>query len=605
MSRSFHPYLSALIALTLVACHTAPESSAPPVSPPTVQPEKIDPVEPTAPEPTPITSEVLPEGYQAMPNMPDLETLQKLNAQYHDHVVKVSLDGLSEKDLQFLHHMVLAADVMDELFWLQSSPYGLEWRAFYDNWTEPLNEWDTNFRRLLMINYGTSNRLKDFAPFASNVEVPRGANYYPGDVTKDEVTAIIEAKKDPVVRAQFEDVYTILRYDNDQLVPIPYSLAYKAQLAIAARHLRDAAKYADSPSLIKFLLSRAEAFETNQYQESDADWVRVEGSKFDVTIGPYEVYEDRLLGMKGAFEAFICINDKELSDELSKIKAYLAKMDAAIPLDEKYRGYKRSSGSPIFAVDVVLTTGDTNAGIKTSAFNLPNDEDVREKVGSKKVLLRSHMEGKFHNSLLPISKIILVPEQRGFVDWISYFSHALLHELMHGIGPGKITVDGEKTTVGKTLKELYPAIEELKADTLGFWAVNFLISEGFYSPDRQQTAAVTSLAGIFRGVRFGIEEAHGKSAMMMYNYLAEHGAFVYDAETDYYSVIHEKYQPALIKLAREILVIEATGNYAAAKAFIDKYGHMPDYMKATLVKLKDIPVDIRTIYKTADTLRQM
>jgi hypothetical protein len=603
MSRSFHLYLFGLLALTLAACQTAPEAPPIPVSPLIVQPEKLDQVEPA---PAPIISAVLPSGYQALPNMPSLETLQGLNAQFHDHVVKVSLDGLSEKDLKFLHYMVLAADVVDEIYWMQLSPDGLEWRKYYDEWDGPLNEWDANFHRLLTIYYSTSNFLKDFAPFIGNVEGPRGANYYPGDATKEAVTAVIEAQKDPVVKAQFEDVYTILRYDpNGELEPIPFSVAYKAKLAEAAAHLREAAKYADSSSLIKFLLSRAEAFETNKYQESDADWVRIEGSRFDVTIGPYEVYKDRLLGMKGAFEAFICINDLALSAELSKIKAYLNKMDTAIPLDQKYRGYTRSSGSPIFAVDVVLATGDTNSGIKTSAFNLPNDEDVREKVGSKKVLLRPHMEGKFKYSLYPISQIILTPELRGFVDWVSYFSHALLHELMHGIGPGKIMLAGKETTVGKALKELYPPIEELKADTLGFWAVNFLISEGFYAPERQKTAAVTSLAGLFRGVRFGIEEAHGKSAIMMYNYLTELGAFVFNPETGHYSVVFEKYQPALIELAREILVIEATGDYEAAKAFMEKYGHMPNYMKDTLVKLQDIPVDIRTIYETADTLRKM
>jgi len=574
-------------------------------APVTEEPVTEEPVVEKPVEDSLVISDVL-LGFVSIDEDLTLEKLQELNAQYQDHVVVAPLDNLSDDLLKSLQHIVMAADIMDDLFWMQTSDDAMTWRSYYDDWPDPLNEWDTAFKRYLTINVGIYDRLRDFEPFMGDSVKPLGANYYPGDVTKEKVNKWVAELTDPDLKAQAESVYTAFRYNGDtqDLIVVPYAELYRTRLARAAEHLRTAAELADSPSLKKFLLSRAEAFHTNEYKESDADWVNVEGSLIDVTIGPYEVYEDRLRGAKGAFEAFIGVIDPVLSADLGKVKSFLPELDSALPLADEHRGYERSEGSPIFVIDVVLTSGDTLAGVQTSAFNLPNDEDVRGKVGSKKVLLRNIMEGKFKYSLVPISKVVLDADQQDLVVWDCYFHHALLHELAHGIGPGKITLNGEKTTVGKALQELYPLIEELKADVVGFWAVSFLLDKGFYTDkSRLERVAATSLAGVFRGLGFGIEEAHGKSAMMFYNTMMENGAFIYDEETGNHQVVLEKFQSSLVTILSEVLVIEATGDYEAAKAFIEKYGSMPESAANTMAKLTDIPVDIHPVYETAQKLR--
>ena len=627
-------YALVITSMVLVACTDGGGGVADKPAP-IVQPEpiKVEPVKVV--EAIPVLSDVLAAhlgdfGLSAK-DLPELEELRRLNSQYKDYDVVIPqtvLDKLTEDDYALLTNVLGAADIMGELFWKQVSKDGLRWLSFYQSWDEPLGEWDSLFFRYLQINYGIYDRLHEFHAFIGDSQQPDGANYYPTGTLdnnayqlwladqKDEellkkkdgekVNEWLNGLKDEATRKQFQSVYTIWRWKTTGVLKaIPYSDYFVDDLSYAADYLRDAAVHADSPSLKKFLGSRADAFESNDYHDSDADWVRVEGSKFDITIGPYEVYEDRFLGRAGAFVAFVVINDMELSQELSQIKALLPAMEKALPWAKKYRKFKRSGGSPIFAADLLFASGDTHAGVQTSAFNLPNDEDVREKVGSKKVLLRNVMRGKHDNCLQPIAQVVLRPDQRTFVDWQSYFYHALLHELAHGIGPGKLKKKGKITSVGKELGSLYPPIEETKGDAVGNWAVSFLVKKGFFTPDRLKSRAITSLAGLFRGFGFGITEAHGRSAMIHFNFLYEAGAFNFDVESGYYWVDVDKYYPAVTELARAIMVIESKGDATAAQAFIDKYGQMPAFVKGTMNKLAEagVPKDIRPHYRTADMIR--
>jgi len=553
---------------------------------------------------------------------PDVDQLLKMNQQFRDVELAVPLDGFSESDLRFLRNMIKAADVVDHIFWKQVSEEGQYiMQELVDDVTNgELTEAKALVRRLVEINYGHFDRLDSHKPFIGRNEKPLGATFYPANIVKQEFEEWIVAH--PKDKESFESPYTIIR-SSGGLLDVPYSKYYRDDLAMAIRYLLSATKDTDSPSMSDFLIKRADAFKSNDYRPSDEAWVKVEGSKFEVVIGPYETYEDRLMGYKAAFEAFITVIDQPLSAELGQVRQYLADMEKQIPLDDQYRGYQRASGSPVLVVNVLYSTGDGRKGVQASAFNLPNDEYVRKNVGTKNVLIRNVQQAKFGLSLEPISKVVLVAEQQPLCTWNSYFWHNLLHELSHGIGPGIIKVpytpsSGDdplaatrnlpmvETTVGKALKETYGPMEELKADALGFWMVDYLIKVGLFQPSMSCETAVMSLAGFFRAVRFGADEAHGVNNLMYYNYLKAAGVYAYDPATVRFTVNFDNhlFHAAVTALAREVLTIEATGNYEAAKQFMAKYGKMPPEAHDVLANLGDIPVDIHPIYSTAEKLRQ-
>lgn len=517
----------------------------------------------------------------------------------------VPVGKLTDADKRFLKPLIEAADVIDKLFWTQASTDGLQLKRRFevDAAREQPNAYDELAHRFVVINAGRFDRLGEMKPFIGTAPKPAGGTFYPTDLTKDEFEKWVADH--PSDKAAFTSPYTVIVRDGATLRAVPYSDFYRADLKIVAEKLREAAAYADSPSLQAFLLARAAGCETNDWAAGDAAWVDVTGSRFEVTVGPYEVYEDTLMSYKAAFEIFLTMTDTTLSEQLSTVKAHLDEMEAALPLDEKLRGYKRAPGSPIFAVDLVYSAGDTRAGVQTLAFNLPNDEDVREKKGSKKVLMRNVSDAKFEKILAPIAAAVLVEGQVPLLRKEDYFQHTLLHEIAHGMGPGKITLaDGSQTTVSQALKELYPAIEEAKADTLGLLNALFLIDKGFFKePDRLQTTLATALAGFFRSVRFGAHEAHGKANLAIYGYLAKQGAYTRDAATGRFAVDFDKARAGLTALGRELLNLEAAGDYAGAKAFLDSYAQLTPEVQQALDGLKGVPVDIRPVFTAEGPIR--
>jgi hypothetical protein len=365
----------------------------------------------------------------------------------------------------------------------------------------------------------------------------------------------------------------------------------------AAAYLREAAELTGNESLAKFLEARADALLSNDYFESDMAWMDVTGNVLDVTIGPYEVYEDRLFNYKAAFEAFLCIRDPVESEKLERLKGYLVKMEKNLPIEDRHKNLDRGSESPISVVDVVFSAGDTKAGVQTIAFNLPNDERVREAKGSKKVMLRNMCKAKFDGILKPIAAELIVPDQQRFVTFDAYFNHVLLHEFSHGLGPGRITLgDGTETTVNKVLRETYSSIEEAKADVVGQYNFYYLISEGFFPEELAKETAVTFLAGFFRSVRFGIESAHGRANMIAFNYLKEKGAYLYHKRLGRWLVDVRRAREVVRELSRELLMLQALGDYNGAKAFIDRYGRMGSDVRASLDRLTAIPVDIEPVF---------
>ncbi|MFN3695007.1 MAG: dipeptidyl-peptidase 3 family protein, partial [Ignavibacterium sp.] len=448
---------------------------------------------------------------------------------------------------------------------------------------------------LFNIMFGPFDRLEDDEPFIRTERKPLGANFYPEDMTKEEFENRI--KQNPADEKSFTSEFTVIRRQNDKLVAIPYSEYYKETLTKISNLLKEAAEYADNSSLKKYLLSRAEAFLTNDYYQSDMDWMDLQDHNIEVVIGPYEVYEDGLFNYKASFESFVTIKDPVETKKLEIFAKYLNDIEKNLPLDDKHKNYQRGSESPIVVVNEVFTAGDTKAGVQTLAFNLPNDERVRKAKGSKKVMLKNVHEAKFEKLLKPIAELVLEPELLQYVTFDAFFNHTLMHEMSHGVGPGFITINGKQTEVKKELKETYSTIEECKADILGMYNNIFMIEKGVYPKGMEKQVWVTFLAGAFRSMRFGIGEAHGGGNAIIYNYLLEKGAYAYDDKTQKVKVDFEKIYPALRELCNLVLTIQAEGNYQAAKDLITKYAVKSKSIETLTKKLESLPVDIKPVFE--------
>jgi len=454
---------------------------------------------------------------------------------------------------------------------------------------------------LFNIMFGPFDRLEHDKPFIGTATKPAGANFYPEDMTKEEFEGWI--KIHPEDQKSFTSEFTMIRRDSDSLVAIPYSEYFKDKLTEISNILKDAAGYADNPSLKKYLLTRAAAFLSNDYYESDMAWMDVKDNDIEVVIGPYEVYEDNLYNYKASFESFLTIRDPKESKKLEVFKKYLKDMELHLPIPMEYKNLDRGSESPIAVVNEVFVAGDSKAAVQTLAFNLPNDERVRKAKGSKKVMLKNVSEAKYEKQLIPIAKIVLDQEQFQYVTFNSFFTHALMHEMSHGIGPGFIKVNGRNTEVRIELKETYATLEECKADILGMYNNVFMIEKGVFPKSFEKETYVSFLAGIFRTVRFGINEAHGGGNAIIYNYLLENGGYEYDEATQKVKVNFEKVGKALKDLANMILMIQAKGDYNAAKELIKKDAVISPSMQTLINKLSDIPVDIKPVFQIEEMLK--
>jgi hypothetical protein len=499
------------------------------------------------------------------------------------------LSGLSSSQRAVLDELVAAARIMHDLFRVQATPC-------YDAIAARVAAYDgpeaATLQRYFRINAGPWDRQLGLEPFLGGREHPDGANYYPRDLTRADRDVIQSGE------AGLDSLYTMVRRDeNGDVVAIPYSAFFAPGLQQAAAHLRRAAELTENATLASFLEARAEAFLSDDYYASDLLWMDVD-AVVEATIGPYEVYEDRLFGYKAAFEAFITVTDPEQSARLARFKDELPWLEANLPLADEDKNLDRGSESPIRVVDLVFSAGDTRAGVQTIAFNLPNDERVREAKGSKKVMLRNMMDAKFQKILQPIAGVLVAEDQQDLVTSESFFLHTLWHEMSHGLGPGKLEIDGRQTEVRLELKDTYATIEEAKADVMGEWDILRLHAAGRdYFPDeivRQQPA--TFLAGMFRSVRFGADSAHGRANAIQFNYLLDRGAIAHDPDTGRFRVEFDRFLPAMEELLGEILAMQAAGDYEAATAFIARWGDLPPVLVEALGRLGDIPVDIEPVF---------
>jgi hypothetical protein len=427
---------------------------------------------------------------------------------------------------------------------------------------------------------------------------PAGANYYPADMTKEEFNAWVATLPEFEQKKATGFFYTIRRDVTGKLRLVPYNEEYKDLLEPAAKLLHEAAALTDNPSLKSFLSKRADAFLNNDYYDSDVAWMDLD-SPIEPTIGPYEVYMDELFNYKAAFEAFITLRNDRETKKLEKFSRYLQELENNLPIEERYRNPKLGALAPIRVVDVVVIGGEAQSGVQTAAFNLPNDERVTQEKGSKRVMLKNVQQAKFKTVLTPIARIAVDPSQRSLIAFDPFFTHILAHELMHGLGPHTITLDGKATTVRQAMRELSSALEEAKADISGLFALQYLIDRGVVEKSTEKRMYVTYLAGVFRSIRFGITEAHGKGMALQFNYLMDEGAFEYNSSTRTFKVNFVKMKPAVEKLTRDIMTIQAEGSHDKAKALLDRYAVIRPEMKATLDKLVHVPTDIEPHFPLA------
>ncbi|MHB2156189.1 dipeptidyl-peptidase 3 family protein [Calditrichota bacterium GD2] len=525
-------------------------------------------------------------------NKTEMVKLKRMIAQFAPTEIKYDHSLLDERKQKVVENLYRAAKIMDEIFLDQVYSKNFEIREQLRASSDPLDQLRLEY---FTIMFGPFDRLNHDKPFIGNTPKPKGANFYPPDMTREEFENWLKAH--PKDEAAFTSEFTVIRRQDGKLVAIPYSEYYKEYLTRAADYLKKAAKFADNPSLKKYLQLRAEAFLNNDYYESDLAWMDLKDHTIEVVIGPYEVYEDKLFNYKAAFEAFITLRDPVESAKLKKFAGYLDEMEKNLPIPDAYKNFKRGSESPMVVVQEVFSAGDTKAGVQTLAFNLPNDERVREAKGSKKVMLKNIHEAKFDKLLKPIAEKVLFAEQLPLVTFEGFFNHTLMHEISHGLGPGKIVLNGRQTEVKKELKETYSSIEECKADVLGMYNNLFMIEKGVYPPEFEKQIYVTFLAGIFRSIRFGINEAHGAGNAVIFNYLLEKGAYQFDPAAHRVKVNFEKIKDGVRDLANKVLTIQAQGDYMGAKQLLKKYGVESEPIMIMRARLQELPVDIKPIFQ--------
>jgi len=548
---------------------------------------------------------------QDVTQMPTLAELQKMTARYAPADIGADLSALPTNERDALARLIDAARIMDALFlrqvWAGNDAMLQDLAARAAKPVGPRASRSAAARlRYFLINKGPWDRLDHNRPFVPGAPPkPEAANFYPAGATKEGVQKWLDGLSGAGKDAATGFFTTIRRPEGDRakgFVAVPYSVEYQGELARAADLLREAAQLTSNATLKKFLMTRADAFLTNDYYASDVAWMELDAA-VEPTIGPYEVYEDEWFNAKAAFEAFITVRDEAESTKLQAFSDHLQELENHLPIDPKYRNPKLGAFAPIRVVNEIFAAGDGNRGVQTAAFNLPNDERVIKEKGSKRVMLKNVQDAKFNMVLLPISKIALPAADQSKISFQAFFTHILMHELMHGLGPHNITVSGRKTTVRQELKETSSAIEEAKADMSGLWALRYLADHKQLDPAIARTMYTTFLASAFRSIRFGVNEAHGRGIAVQINYLLDAGAFKVRPDGTF-TVDNAKIGDAVTALTKEIMTLQAEGNYAKAKDLIDRLGVVRPEVKKVLDRLTGIPVDIEPRFTTAAQLSE-
>ncbi|HEX6852124.1 MAG TPA: hypothetical protein VF139_12055 [Candidatus Polarisedimenticolaceae bacterium] len=503
-------------------------------------------------------------------------------ASYAEVTLTTDLGALTDNERRMLPLLIEACREMDAIFWLQ---------AYGDRQPLLASISDPELRRYVEINYGPWDRLDANKPFLEGVGAkPAGAGFYPTDMTDAQFQEAVKAAPDG--GAALKSLYTVVRRDPaGKLVTVPYREAYAPQVARASSLLLEAAKLADDPGLKRYLELRARALLTDDYRPSDFAWMEMKNNVVDVVIGPIETYEDQLYGIRAAHEGYVLVKDRAWSRKLERYAQLLPALQRGLPVPDDYKKETPGTESDLNAYDAVFYAGDCNAGSKTIAINLPNDEEVQLKKGTRRLQLKNAMQAKFEKILVPISERVIVADQRKHVTFDAFFSNVMFHEVAHGLGI-KQTVGGSGF-VREVLKEQYGALEEGKADVLGLYMVKKLREMGELQGGELADNYVTFVAGLFRSVRFGASSAHGRANLAQFEFLEKEGAFTRGADGAY-RVDFEKMGAAVDRLAEKILRLQGDGDYEGSLAFLPKGAQPTGSLKATLdaVNASDVPTDV-------------
>jgi hypothetical protein len=529
--------------------------------------------------------------------MPDTQKLQQMAARFAPTDISADLSKLSDTDRRVLGKLVDASKIVDALFLRQAWSGNDELLMQLARDESPAGRARLHY---FLINKGPWSRLDHNAPFIAGVPAkPIGANYYPESASKADLDRWIQSLPEQE-RSRATGFFTVVRRSGNAFTLVPYSVEYQGELARAASLLREAAQIATEPTLKSFLSKRADAFLSNDYYDSDVAWMELKGA-IEPTIGPYEVYEDELFNYKAAFEAYVTVQDEAETAKLQKFAGELQDIEDNLPIEPKHRNPKLGALAPIVVVNEIYAAGDGNRAVQTAAFNLPNDERVVREKGTKRVMLKNVQDAKFAKTLQPISKIVLGTADQPKLSFEAFFTHIVVHELMHGLGPHSITVNGRQTTVRQQLKETYSALEEAKADISGLFGIQHMIDKGVLPKAMEQSLYTTFLASAFRSIRFGIGEAHGKGIAIQLNYLLDQRAFTVQGDGTF-AVNPDRVKEGVAGLTREIMTIQADGDYAKAKSLGDRLGIVRPEIQKALEKMQSIPVDIEPRFISADQL---
>jgi hypothetical protein len=577
---------SLVASMALAAC-----AGSPPATP-------LPAVAPVALHPAAVASAVAPSP----PPAPDDRELHAKLAQFVPAVLTSDLSTLPPAEKQALDAIIAAARLLDPVFDRQAWTGNPALRA-------ELEQDDTPHGKLVLayvdLMRGPWDRQDHFKPFAVHRPHPPGAGFYPEDLTADAFKAYCVFHPD--WKDALESLTTVVVRDGDQLKAVRYSQAFAEWLKPAAAHLLVAAAATRNRSLTKFLTSRAAAFISDEYRQSDKDWMDLD-SRVEPTIGPYETYDDDLLGLKASFESYVTVSDPAASARLARYKRLLPDLERNLPIPIEAHG-KRGGDSPIRVVDLVFSSGEARGSVQTIAFNLPNDEVVRKEKGAKKVLLRNLIETKFDLIMRPLAGKILDPSQLGLLSSEAFFDETLFHELSHSLGPAFVKDEATRppspghprpeVEIHVALESSYSAIEECKADVTGAYDILYLVKRGELPRELHDRLLVSYFAGLFRSTRFGVAEAHGKGAAVQVNRFVEEGAARFDPVSRRYTVDLVNLEASIGKLVHDLCMIEWSGDKAAADALLAKYGVTSDPMLAAMSGLDGIPVDVKPIYPVA------
>jgi len=498
-----------------------------------------------------------------------------------------SVTGLNQKEQQMVYKLVEASNSLEAIYWYQSDPKGLELYKRLLGCNQVMNQ---KIRRFLMINGSRYNLLEENKPFVGSDPFFPGHALFPAGITRQEIEAYVAQHPDQ--KAQIYNPYTVIKRQGAGLVAVPYHIEYRQWLVPAAKALRDAAALSPDPAFANFLRLRADALLSDDYYKSDLAWLDLENPKFDIIFAPYETYLDDLLGVKTSYGAAVMVRNEAESAKLATFMKYVPEIQDALPLPAEDRPSMQGKSTPMEVMDAPSRAGDLRHGYQSVADNLPNDARIHQEKGTKKIFFKNFMDARVNYVVLPIGKLLMREDQASLASMEGYMAGVLMHEICHGLGPAFARTSAGKVDIRQSIGPAYSGLEEAKADMVGLYGLNWLIEKGVLPKERAPEYYASYVAGIFRTVRFGVAEAHGRAEMMEFNYLSEQGAITRDAQSKRYVIDYAKMPGAIASLAKELLEIEATGDRNRAEQWFKKYESMPSELKSALANIKDVPVDI-------------